>query len=177
MADRTDGYADAILAVAEAEGQVELVGSELARLGRAIESSAELRDALGDATIPVERRLGVVTDLLGGKVSETTLHLAALIVSMGRGGDLGAIADRLSVRTAERRGAAVAEVRAAMELDDATLARIADALSQRIGRPVETKLVVDPGVVGGFVATVGDVVIDASVKRRLDEVGRQLVRG
>lgn len=177
MTDRTDGYADAILAVAEAEGQVDVVGSELARLGRAIEGSDELRDALSDASIPVERRLGVVADLLGGKVSETTLHLASLVVGMGRGAELGSIADRLSVRAAERRGAAVAEVRAAMELDEETLARIAAALSQRIGRPVETRLVVDPGVVGGFVATVGDVVIDASVKRRLDEVGRQLVRG
>ncbi|MDX1691997.1 MAG: F0F1 ATP synthase subunit delta, partial [Acidimicrobiia bacterium] len=61
-------------------------------------------------------------------------------------------------------------------LDDDTLERIAAALAQRVGRPVETRLVVDDSVLGGFVATVGDVVIDASVKRRLDEVGRTLAR-
>lgn len=177
LTDGLDGYADAILAIAEAEGQVDQVGSELARVGRAIESSAELRETLADSKIPVERKLGVLGDLLGGKVSPVTLHLASMVVGLGHGSDLTSIADRLSARAADRRGAAVAEIRAATELDDETLGCIAAALSKRIGRAVETKLVIDASVVGGFIATVGDVVIDASVKSRLDEVGRQLVRG
>ncbi|MDX1691685.1 MAG: F0F1 ATP synthase subunit delta, partial [Acidimicrobiia bacterium] len=130
--DRIDGYADALLAVASAEGESDAVSQELARIGGAIESSPDLADALGDQTVPLERRLGIVRDLVGGKVSPTTLHLASMVVSLGHGADLADIAERMSARAAGRRGAAVAEIRSADPLDDDTLERIAAALAQRV---------------------------------------------
>ena len=54
---RIDGYATAILEVAKAEGELAQVGDELFRIARAVESSAELREALTDPRLPIEHAL------------------------------------------------------------------------------------------------------------------------
>ena len=61
-----------------------------------------------------------------------------------------------------------------MPLDEAQRARLAAALSEATGRPVEVKVVVDPTVVGGVVARVGDEVFDGSIASRLDDAKQQL---
>ena len=76
--------------------------------------------------------------------------------------------------SAERRQHAVAEVRSAFPLDEQQRRRLEEALSRATGKTVEVKVVVDPSVVGGAVAQVGDVVFDGSVRTRLVEARRQL---
>jgi F-type H+-transporting ATPase subunit delta len=68
----------------------------------------------------------------------------------------------------------MAEVRSAVPLDAERRTRLADALSKATGRQVEVKVVVDPGVVGGAVAMVGDEVFDGSVRSRLRELREHL---
>ena len=68
----------------------------------------------------------------------------------------------------ERRQSVVAEVRAAIPLDEQQRSRLADALSRATGKKVELKTVVDESVIGGVVARVGDQVIDGSLRRRLE---------
>jgi F-type H+-transporting ATPase subunit delta len=67
-------------------------------------------------------------------------------------------------------------VRSAGELDKKTIARLAVSLSKATGRDVEVKTVVDPSVIGGVVARVGDVVIDGTVSHRLEEIRETLIR-
>jgi F-type H+-transporting ATPase subunit delta len=64
----------------------------------------------------------------------------------------------------------VAEVRSAIDLNDDQRKRLAEALGQATGKQVEVKVVVDPSVLGGIVAQVGDTVIDGSVRGRLDQL-------
>ena len=73
----------------------------------------------------------------------------------------------LAARAAGERDAVIAEVRSAIELDDATIAKLASSLSAATGKQVEVKAVVDPAVLGGIVARVGDTVIDGSLRNRL----------
>ena len=68
----------------------------------------------------------------------------------------------------------MAEVRAAVPLDEAQRARLAEALSTATGRTVEVALVLDRTVIGGVVARVGDEVIDGSVRSRLEEAKEHL---
>ena len=173
---RIDGYAAAILEVARGEEQLDRVGDELYRIARAFESSVELREVLGDPRVPVERKLGVIDDLLGERVSPLTLNLVSFVVSAGLAVELPAIADRLAERAAAETGKVIAEVRTAVDLDQETLDRLAEALARATGKRVEVKSVVDPSVIGGLVARVGDTVIDGSVKRRLDDLRQQLSR-
>lgn len=174
--DRIDGYAAAILEFARAEGELERIGDELFRIARAFESSNELREALTDPRLPAERKKAVIDDLLGGKSSDLALNLVNFVVGLGRASDLPAIADRLAERAAEERDKVIAEVRTASELDEDTVARLAASLGRALGKDVEVKTVVDPAVIGGLVARVGDVVIDGTVSHRLDQIGETLIK-
>lgn len=170
MADRIDGYAAAIFELAQGEGELARVERELYALARSVESSPELREALTDPRLPAERKQSVVGDLVGGRASELTINLVSLVIAQGRASELPAIADRLAERAARSGGRDVAEVRSAIELDAATVERLAAALARAVGNPVEVRTIVDPTVMGGVVARVGDVVIDGSVRSRLQSL-------
>jgi F-type H+-transporting ATPase subunit delta len=169
MADRTDAYASALFEVARAEGSLERVEEELFRAARTVESDEQLRSTLTDPAIPLERRLGVVQDVFA-RAHPTTISLVSFIVSAGRARDLAQIADGLVRRAAEERSQVVAEVRSAVPLDDDRRRRLEEALSRRTNRQVSVKVIVDPSVVGGLVAQVGDMVIDGSVRTRLNQL-------
>ena len=174
MADRIEGYAAAVFELARAEGELQRVETEFYAIARTLESSSELRAALTDPSLPTERKQSIVDDLVGGRAAEVTVNVVALIVAQGRAGDLPALANALAERVAAEKGREVAEVRTAVELDQPTIDRLAAALSRSIGRQVEIKVVVDPTVVGGVVARVGDTVIDGSVRRRLQSLRETL---
>jgi F-type H+-transporting ATPase subunit delta len=172
--DRIEGYANALFEVARVEGSLDEVEDELFRFARTLEGSDELRNVLTDPAIPAERRQGVVDDLLGGRASPTTANLVSFVVGAGRARDLPAIIDRLVRRAAAERQRVVAEVRSAVELDESQRSRLSEALSSATGKQVELKVVVDPAVLGGIVAQVGDTVIDGTVRHRLDQLRDQI---
>jgi F-type H+-transporting ATPase subunit delta len=68
----------------------------------------------------------------------------------------------------------VAEVRSAIPLDEAIQKRLAEALSKSLGKQVEIKVIIDPDVIGGVVARVGDTVIDGTVRHRLEQLRESL---
>ena len=170
MSDRVAAYAAALLSVAQAEGVEQRVDDELFKVARAFEASDDLRSTLIDPGIPVERRAGVVEELLGKRAHPLTTAMTTFIVSAGRGRDLPAIVDEFVAKAAEGRAEAVAEVRTAYALDAEQQARLADALGRATGKRVTVKVVIDPTVLGGIVARVGDTVIDGSVKSRLEQL-------
>lgn len=172
--DRIDGYATALFEIARAEGTLDEVEDELFRFARAYESNDQLRNALTDELVPLESRQGVVETLLGEQATSTTRQLVSMVVGAGRGRDLPAIIDRLVARAAAAKDAAVAEVRAAVELSADQIDRLTAALANATGRNVRVKVVVDPSVLGGIVATIGDTVIDGSVRSRLDQMKSRL---
>lgn len=173
MPDSIDSYAAGILEIARAEGQLDRVSDELFRVSRSFEASSELREALTDARVPADRKAGIVGDLLG-EASPLVASLVNLVVSMGRATDLPGIADGVAARAAAERDKAVAEVRAAVELDADTVGRLEAALGRSTGKQVEVKAVVDPSVLGGVIAQIGDTVIDGSLRTRLDSLRQSL---
>ena len=172
--DRTLAYAEALFSVARAEGTLGEVEDELFRFSQTLQSSDELRDALTDAGIPAARRQQIVEDLLGGRASSTTVALVSLVVGTGRAKDLPAIIRQLVDMSAAEANKEVAEVRSAVPLTDDQRKRLAEALSEATGKQVEVKVVIDPAVLGGAVATLGDTVIDGSVRTRLDRLKNAL---
>jgi F-type H+-transporting ATPase subunit delta len=162
------GYAQALFSVAEAEGVLDEVSDELFRFSRTVEQQPDLRQALTDPKLPAERKGAVLEDLLGERANPHTLNLLAFIVEQGRARELEAIVDELAQLAAERRQSEVAEVRTAVPLDATRRNKLARALERATGKKIEMKVVVDPSIVGGVVARVGDQVIDGSVRRRLE---------
>ena len=173
MSDRTDAYAAALLQVAKAEGSLETVEDELFKMARTLEANDQLLSTLTDGTIPVDRRQGIVEDLLGGKASPVTVALVSFVVGAGRGRDLTTIIDKLVEEAAEERQEAVAEVRSTIPLTEDQRTRMAEALGRATGKHVSVKVVIDPSVLGGIVARVGDTVIDGSIRHRLEQLRQQ----
>jgi len=171
---RIDGYARGLFEVARAEGTLDEVEDELFRFARSYESSDELRSALTDDTVPAARRQSIVEDLLGGKATPTTVQLISMVVGSGRTRDLPAIVDRLVQRAAASKDEQVAEVRSAVDLTPDQLDRLRAALANATGGSVRVKVIVDPSVLGGLVATVGDTVIDGTVRTRVEQLKSRL---
>lgn len=170
MSDRVTYYAQAMLAVAEAEGAPEEVADELFRFARALDGNDELRGALTDQRIEAARRQQIVEDLLGGKASPTTVGLVSMAVGAGRAGDLAKIADRVVALAASARGRDVALVRTAVALTDDQQTRLVAALKKAHGADIDVKVQVDPSVVGGIVTQIGDTVMDGTVRTRLAQL-------
>jgi F-type H+-transporting ATPase subunit delta len=171
---RIEGYARGLFEIARAEGTLDEVEDELFRFARSYESNDELRNALSDERIPAGKRQTIVEDLLGAKVTGTTTQLISMIVGSGRARDLPAIVDKLVARASSAKNLEVAEVRTAVPLTDDQEQRLAAALANATGKQVNLKVIVDPAVLGGLVATVGDTVIDGTVRTRIEQLKSRL---
>lgn len=169
-----EGYARALFEVARAEGTLDEVEDELFRFARSYESSDALRSALSDEHIPADKRQAIVEDLLDGKATGTTVQLVSMVIGSGRSRDLPAIVDSLVQRASSAKQLDLAEVRTAVALSDDQQARMKAALENATGKSLNLKTIVDPTVVGGVVATIGDIVIDDTVRTRIDQLKSRL---
>ena len=171
---RADYYADALIALGNAEGDPMALEANLHAFANAVAGSPELQNNLSDSSLPASSRQQVVEDLLAGKASKASTAAISMIVGAGRAGDLPEIARAMSSKMAGGRGAAYADVRPAVDLSDDQVARLEKALSDKVGRPVTARITIDPSVVGGLVTQIDDTVIDGSVRRRLNQMRETL---
>jgi F-type H+-transporting ATPase subunit delta len=172
--DAVRGYAQGLLSIAQAEGVLDRVQNELYAFAKSVERHGDLREALTDAALPVERKKAVIGELLGDRAHPLTATLVGFLVDAGQARRIGSIAEELAREAAQRSERTLAEVRAAVPLTDAQRSRLADALTRATGHPAELKVVVDPSVVGGVVVRVGDEVFDGSVASRLSGAKQHL---
>jgi F-type H+-transporting ATPase subunit delta len=168
--ERTTLYANALLAVLQAEDSVDESSDELFRFARVLEGNDELWQTLGDPRLPAERRVQIVQDILDGKASSATVAVLSMLVQTGRSRDIPAIVDAIVAEGAAASRREVAEVRSAVELSPEQRERLAAALSTAVGADVEVKVVIDPTVMGGVLAQIGDRVFDGTVRSRLNQL-------
>jgi F-type H+-transporting ATPase subunit delta len=169
-----DGYARALLAVADAEGVLPAVEDELYAFGKALETNTELREALTDAALPSENKKAVVRDVVGERANPLTVALLGFVIDAGRAREIPRIVEDLARLASAEREHTLAEVRVAVQLSEEQRRRLAEALSRATGRQVDVKVVVDPSVVGGAIARVGDEVFDGSIASRLEDAKQAL---
>lgn len=167
-------YAEALFRVAAAEVELDAVERHLFAFARLLETEPRIREALTDPSLPVENKRALIGDSLGERANPLAVNMLAFIVEQGRARELERIVDVLAQVAAETREAAVAEVRSAVPLDEARTRKLAEALSKATGRKIEVRVVVDPDVVGGLVAKVGDEIFDGSIRTRLAEAREHL---
>jgi F-type H+-transporting ATPase subunit delta len=174
MSSTIDAYVASITDIADAEGALAQVEAEFAAVSNAIDASEELRSKLNDEMLPIEVRQSIVEKLLAGKGHRLTAQFITLVLGSGHARDLREISEKVSSKFAQSAGREVAEVRSAVALTEDQQARLAQALAKATGSQVNLKVIIDPTVVGGVVATVGDKVIDGSVRNRLDQLKSRL---
>lgn len=168
--DRTSAYAQAVVALATAEGGLDAVDDELVTVARAVEGNDELRRQLTDQHLPVGRRLSFVESGALEAAHPSTRTALAMIIAADRAGELTEIADEVARQAARRRSAEVAEAYVAVPLDDAQRAALLSSLERATGKTLDLKVFIDPDVVGGVRAKIGDTVIDGTLAKRLDDL-------
>ena len=164
----------ALLAAAEADGSLEDAEDELFRFARIIDGSPELRTALTDPVQDDDARRAIVRDLLSERARPVTVTLVEFVLSTGLERDPSQALQDLAELAAARRGRVVVEARTAIPIDVQRRARLAEALSRTVGRQIDLEIVIDPEVLGGVVARVGDELIDGTVKRKLEQAMEEL---
>ena len=170
MSDRTTAYAAAILEIGRAEGALDTVTDELRQVASAVASNSQLREALTDPTVAVGRRLGLLESDVLGAASNGTKAALAMLIAAGHASDLQDVVTDVSRQVAAGKDRELAEVTVAVALDDQRLDALKRALEAATGKQLDLQVVVDPNVVGGVRAIVGDTVFDGSLARRLDDV-------
>lgn len=168
--ERLKGYAERVLQELASPGEIDEVEDELFRFARLLDGEDALRSVLADTTLPVMGRLAVLDDLLMAKVRPATLRLGRFVLHAGRLRDLVGLFEWLVELAAAERGRRVAEVRSAVDLDAAERDRLAAGLGRLVGRTVEVRVVIDPSVVGGMLVAIGDLIIDGTIRLRLERL-------
>lgn len=162
------GYAQALFQIAKSEGALDRVADELFRIARAVESNHELRSALTDIALPTEGKEELLDKVLEGRASPHTVNCLKFVVGQGKTRQLVEIADLLAGMAEEESQREIAEVRSAVQLDDDQITRLEESLGKATGKHVTAKVIVDPSVIGGIYARIGEVVIDGSVRNKLE---------
>ena len=179
MARRTSAarrYAEAVLEIARRDGTLDAWHDDL-RLVAGVASDPEVARVVDNPTEPVVARREVLETLLGGRASRLSLNLVLLLAARGRIALLPAIAAEYKRLLDRERGVVPALVTSAMPLEPADITAVTDHLRSLTGRTVEVEARLDPTLVGGLTVRVGDQLIDASVRGRLERLRDRLVAG
>ena len=176
--DLIDGFEavarEALLAAAEKEGNLDDVEDELFRFGRVLDREPRLAALLEDAAAPADKRIELLDQLIGGKVSPVTAALLRHTVRLPRDRHLDVVCEELAELAAARRNRSVARVTAPVALTGEQEQKLTDSLSRLYGRAISLQVELDPSLMGGLVVQVGGEVIDGSVASRLAAARRAL---
>lgn len=158
---------------ADRRGRLDAVEDQLFAIGGAIDESPSLASALSDPAAPTDAKVGLIGDLLDG-ADPSAVSLAERAVFAPRAGTLAETIGDFARIAADLRRRLVATVRTAIELNDNQRDRLRTALGRQYGREIHLNVVVEPEVVGGMSVTVGDDLIDGTLRTRVTEATRLL---
>lgn len=161
-------YARVLFDLASAAESVDASGESLRAAVNALRGSIDLRTALSDTTIPVEKKRDVVREVFGTSVTPETLSIVTMAVDRGQADELGAVADAFDEIAEAERNIVFVEVTTAIELDEATRGLVSQKLSESLGRPVTLREHVDASLIGGIRIKVAGKVLDGSISSQLD---------
>jgi F-type H+-transporting ATPase subunit delta len=169
-------YAGAMFDLALKQNTLDRTLDDVQGLGQLF-SKHTLAYLLREPKVPLQRKEKALRDLVGPKVLPTSLNLALLIVQRGLVDLMPNIAAELRQMVLDYKNQAVAEVTTAAPMDEKQQALVKQALELQTGKTILLQTRVNPDILGGVVARVGDQVIDGSVQQRLQVLKRQLLNG
>jgi F-type H+-transporting ATPase subunit delta len=171
-------YARALFALAEETSAVDRVRGELASMAGLFESERSLHEALFRPLHPVAERRAVLRSLCERlSLAAIVRNFFAYVIDQRRLIDFEAIRAEFEQLADAAAGRLKARVTAAAPLAAAQRERLQHALAARTGRTVELDVTIDPSLIGGVVASVGNVVFDGSLRTQLDQLRDNLSRG
>jgi F-type H+-transporting ATPase subunit delta len=165
-------FAEAAFAVAQ---EAQKLDAWLAALDQAAAIFEDHAAALflTSPVVPAEKKRAVLSGLLPN-VSPEAVRFLAILARRDRLELVPEIAQVFRRLLNEHRGIAVAQVTTAVPIDERQKATIASRLGRRVGKAVTLETRIDPSILGGVIAQIGDNVLDGSVRGRLERLRRAL---
>lgn len=161
-------YAKALFAIGKEEGTYEAYNEALKAVAELFETTPEVEDALTNPLYPAdirEKAMGAIVDAMeADKVMGNFLNL---LVQKKRASILPEIAEEFKIMVDEDKNISHGTVVSAVELDTDLQNKIKDTLEKITGKKVELTASVDPSIIGGVIAKVGDLVLDGSIRTQL----------
>jgi F-type H+-transporting ATPase subunit delta len=151
-------------------------GADLAALARqvdalaAVAGDARLRQFADNPNVVPGQVFELVTSVASAELSDSVRNLLHAVIDNGRLAALPQVAEQFRKLVNERVGVSDAVIYSAFAVDDVQLAEVVATLERRFGRKLNARVEIDPELIGGIRAVVGDEVLDTSVKARLEQM-------
>jgi F-type H+-transporting ATPase subunit delta len=168
-------YANAFADIAIAQGAPQTAVKQLADFDEAFGESGELRNFLGSPAVDTAAKHRVIEKIIAQQGAERIIrNFLFVILDHHRAHMLPEIVAAVQEVVRQRQGIAEAAVSSAVELSTAQKTELARTLSRLTGKKIEPKYSLDPELLGGAIARVGDTIYDGSLRSRLMEMRARL---
>ena len=169
-------YAEAAFELADRDSALERWRDEL-RLAAQLVGEPDVARLVGSPMVALAERESIVRRLLHPRVSPQVLNLVRLLLGRATLDLLPRIAAEYERLLDQRRGVASAVVTSAAPLSPEDDAALRGRVAELAGSAVDVSMRVDPELIGGLTVRIGDRLIDASVRGRLERLRDQLLAG
>lgn len=167
-------YAKAAFEAAKDGGALEQVREQFGGFVEAVESSPELRNLLQNPQVDARAKQAALSAALAD--AEATLRNFVLLVTQkGRISEISDIHAEFEQLVAQEERVIQVELTTAHALSDTEASEILQQIEQTAGHRIEATRTVDPGLIGGLVLRAGSILVDSSVRGRLDKLRDELV--
>jgi len=168
-------YAEALFDVAKQKGKLDAIGADLAQLADAVEADRDLQVFLFSPHFTSAEKVAGLKRALSGADSEL-INFLELLVEKGRMTELFRIRRELEALWKVENKRIDVTVTSAVELDPAVVAKVGEEIERQTGQKVELASRVDDEILGGIVLQVGNMVLDASIRSRLEKLRKSVAQ-
>jgi F-type H+-transporting ATPase subunit delta len=169
-------YGRALFEVASEHDKLDEIRDQLGQFADALDESRELSVFFFSPYFSSdEKKEGLAKAVDGG--DEELMNFLGLLLENHRMPAIHRVRREFDRLWAEENQLLPVQVTSAVELDEATVKSIGDRIGEQTNRKVELSSHVDPEILGGLVLRVGNSILDASIRRRLEQLRRQVARG
>ena len=170
-------YASALMELTNEQKKSDAIADDLLVVKSAVDASRELRNLLASPVVAKEKKQAVIRDVFKKKISEVVLGYLLQIVEKGRENVLGEILTQYFILRDEQLGIVRVDVKTTVEFSAKQEKDLVKQLEAMTKKKVEITFSLDKTIKGGFVARVGDTVLDGSIKRQLEILKVKLKQG
>jgi len=168
-------YARALFEVAQDKGDLDEVREQLAQFADALEESRELQTYFFSPYFSTDEKKDGLHKAVDG-ASDPVMNFLELLVEKHRMPAIFRIRREFDGLWREANKLLPVQLTSAIELDDETVQSLGRTIGERTGRKVDVTANVNPDILGGIVLRVGNSILDASIRNRLESLRKQVAR-
>ncbi len=175
MEEIAEVYTRSLFEVAKEHDKLDEIRDELNEFADALNDSRDLRVFLFSPYFSTQEKKDGLEKAVQD-VDETFMNFLQLLLERHRMPVIFRIRSRYEDMWKEENKLLAVEVTTAIELDEDIVSGIGDRIGEETGRKVELSSKVDPDIIGGIVLRVGNQIMDASIRNRLNQLRKQVAR-